>query len=205
MELHWIKTSSSGSVFLFPVLGEDHVWFSVLFLVLYADNTQVPSTHRPLSTQNCWTELCGVHWRVSLWTVCTATCGNYGFQSRRVECVHVHTNKPVQDLYCSWRPRPSNWQRCNITPCENSMFLQEKIFTEEAGTQSTVGFLGKYLINKPAKSNISTRVSHELVVVVRGGNQWNIPLLIRKRVVLSFCYWHEEKEKLGIDCLPEGD
>ncbi|KYO43000.1 hypothetical protein Y1Q_0016116 [Alligator mississippiensis] len=88
------------------------------------DGTSVSSDQcsalpRPLSTQNCWTELCGVHWRVSLWTVCTATCGNYGFQSRRVECVHVHTNKPVQDLYCSWRPRPSNWQRCNITPCEN--------------------------------------------------------------------------------------
>ncbi|XP_019410420.1 PREDICTED: ADAMTS-like protein 1 isoform X3 [Crocodylus porosus] len=88
------------------------------------DGTSVSSDQcsalpRPLSTQNCWTELCGVHWRVSLWTVCTATCGNYGFQSRRVECVHVRTNKPVQELYCSWRPRPSNWQRCNITPCEN--------------------------------------------------------------------------------------
>ncbi|XP_006035653.2 ADAMTS-like protein 1 [Alligator sinensis] len=88
------------------------------------DGTSVSSDQcsalpRPLSTQNCWTELCGVHWRVSLWTVCTATCGNYGFQSRRVECVHVHTNKPMQELYCSWRPRPSNWQRCNITPCEN--------------------------------------------------------------------------------------
>ncbi|XP_019373074.1 PREDICTED: ADAMTS-like protein 1 isoform X2 [Gavialis gangeticus] len=88
------------------------------------DGTSVSSDQcsalpRPLSIQNCWTELCGVHWRVSLWTVCTATCGNYGFQSRRVECVHVRTNKPVQELNCSWRPRPSNWQRCNITPCEN--------------------------------------------------------------------------------------
>ncbi|XP_075787629.1 ADAMTS-like protein 1 isoform X6 [Pelodiscus sinensis] len=74
---------------------------------------------RPVSTQNCWTDICGVHWRVSLWTLCTATCGNYGFQSRRVECVHVRTNKPMQEHYCSWRPRPANWQRCNITPCEN--------------------------------------------------------------------------------------
>lgn len=78
---------------------------------------------RPLSTQNCWTDACGVHWRVSLWTLCTATCGNYGFQSRRVECVRVHTNQPVQDHLCAWRPRPANWQRCNITPCENSTFL----------------------------------------------------------------------------------
>lgn len=80
--------------------------------------------HRPLSTQNCWTDVCGVHWRVSLWTVCTATCGNYGFQSRRVDCVHVRTNKPVLEHHCTWRPRPANWQRCNITPCENSTLLR---------------------------------------------------------------------------------
>ncbi|NXQ73118.1 ATL1 protein, partial [Quiscalus mexicanus] len=80
---------------------------------------QCSSLPRPLSTQNCWTDACGVHWRVSLWTVCTATCGNYGFQSRRVDCVHVRTNRPVMEHHCSWRPRPANWQRCNITPCEN--------------------------------------------------------------------------------------
>uniref|UniRef100_A0A8D2LH55 ADAMTS like 1 n=1 Tax=Varanus komodoensis TaxID=61221 RepID=A0A8D2LH55_VARKO len=79
----------------------------------------VPSVQRPLSTQNCWTDTCGVHWRVSLWTLCTATCGNYGFQSRRVECIRGRTNKPVQEHFCAWRPRPANWQRCNITPCEN--------------------------------------------------------------------------------------
>uniref|UniRef100_A0A8C3VHV9 ADAMTS like 1 n=1 Tax=Catharus ustulatus TaxID=91951 RepID=A0A8C3VHV9_CATUS len=75
-------------------------------------------------TKNCWTDVCGVHWRVSLWTVCTATCGNYGFQSRRVDCVHIRTNKPVMEHHCSWRPRPANWQRCNITPCENGTLLR---------------------------------------------------------------------------------
>ncbi|KAB0360386.1 hypothetical protein FD754_004542 [Muntiacus muntjak] len=75
---------------------------------------------RPVSTQNCWSEACNVHWRVSLWTLCTATCGSYGFQSRRVECVHTRTNKAVPDHLCSWGPRPANWQRCNITPCENT-------------------------------------------------------------------------------------
>ncbi|KAM4707871.1 ADAMTS-like protein 1 isoform 2-T2 [Discoglossus pictus] len=74
---------------------------------------------RPLNTQNCWADVCSVHWRVSPWTLCTATCGNYGFQSRRVECIHHRTSKLVPDHLCSWRPRPSNWQRCNITPCEN--------------------------------------------------------------------------------------
>ncbi|NXB74552.1 ATL1 protein, partial [Donacobius atricapilla] len=85
---------------------------------------QCSSLPRPLSTQNCWTDVCGVHWRVSLWTVCTATCGNYGFQSRRVDCVHIRTNKPVMEHHCSWRPRPANWQRCNITPCENGTLLR---------------------------------------------------------------------------------
>ncbi|XP_036744022.2 ADAMTS-like protein 1 isoform X1 [Manis pentadactyla] len=80
---------------------------------------QCSALPRPVSTKNCWSEACSVHWRVSLWTLCTATCGNYGFQSRHVECVHVRTNKAVPDHLCSWGPRPANWQRCNITPCEN--------------------------------------------------------------------------------------
>ncbi|NXH20211.1 ATL1 protein, partial [Bucco capensis] len=93
------------------------------------DGTSVSSDQcsalpRPLSTQNCWTDVCGVHWRVSLWTVCTATCGNYGFQSRHVDCVHIRTNKPMLDHHCCWRPRPANWQRCNITPCENGTLLR---------------------------------------------------------------------------------
>ncbi|KAH1168902.1 ADAMTS-like protein 1 isoform X1 [Mauremys mutica] len=119
---------------------------------------QCSALPRPLSTQNCWTDICGVHWRVSLWTLCTATCGNYGFQSRRVECVHVRTNKPVPEHYCSWRPRPANWQRCNITPCENSTFLWEKGAICESSPQSEVprvrcwaplpGFLGEHLSEK---------------------------------------------------------
>ncbi|KAE8632724.1 hypothetical protein XENTR_v10001652 [Xenopus tropicalis] len=80
---------------------------------------QCQALPRPLNTQNCWADICSVHWRVSAWTLCTATCGNYGFQSRRVECVHHRTNKSVPDHLCSWRSRPINWQRCNITPCEN--------------------------------------------------------------------------------------
>ncbi|KAM9330667.1 ADAMTS-like protein 1 [Gastrophryne carolinensis] len=74
---------------------------------------------RPLNTQNCLADICSVQWRVSPWTLCTATCGSYGFQSRRVECVHHRSGRAVQDHMCSWRPRPSNWQRCNMTPCEN--------------------------------------------------------------------------------------
>uniref|UniRef100_A0A8C0FGS8 ADAMTS like 1 n=1 Tax=Bubo bubo TaxID=30461 RepID=A0A8C0FGS8_BUBBB len=80
----------------------------------------LPPAHRPLSTQNCWTDVCGVHWRVSLWTVCTATCGNYGFQSRRVDCVHVRTNKPMMEHHCSWREITGAKQDLY---CHSSLFL----------------------------------------------------------------------------------
>ncbi|XP_068090485.1 ADAMTS-like protein 1 isoform X2 [Hyperolius riggenbachi] len=81
---------------------------------------QCQALPRPINTQNCWADICSVHWRVSPWTLCTATCGSYGFQSRRVECVHHRNGRAVQDHMCSWRPRPANWQRCNMAPCDNA-------------------------------------------------------------------------------------
>ncbi|XP_041041261.1 ADAMTS-like protein 1 [Carcharodon carcharias] len=81
---------------------------------------QCSSNTRPLSRQNCTSDLCTVQWRSSSWTSCTASCGNYGFQSRRVECVHLQTNQQVREQFCSWKQRPVNWQRCNIIPCEKS-------------------------------------------------------------------------------------
>ncbi|XP_010006782.1 PREDICTED: ADAMTS-like protein 1 [Chaetura pelagica] len=70
------------------------------------DGTSVSSDRcsalpRPLSTQNCWTNACNVHWKAPL--LLEATAGQL----------------PVLEHHCSWRPRPANWQRCNITPCEN--------------------------------------------------------------------------------------
>ncbi|XP_067838444.1 ADAMTS-like protein 1 [Heptranchias perlo] len=88
------------------------------------NGTQLPSqrcsSSRPLSTRNCTSDACIVQWRSSSWTPCTSSCGNYGFQSRRVECVHLHTNKQVREQFCLWKQRPMNWQRCNISPCEKS-------------------------------------------------------------------------------------
>ncbi|XP_078386622.1 ADAMTS-like protein 1 isoform X2 [Cetorhinus maximus] len=81
---------------------------------------QCSSNTRPLSRQNCTSDLCTVQWRSSSWTSCTSSCGNYGFQSRRVECVHLQTNQQVREQFCSWKQRPVNWQRCNIIPCEKS-------------------------------------------------------------------------------------
>ncbi|MGH0153100.1 UNVERIFIED_CONTAM: hypothetical protein FKN15_061142 [Acipenser sinensis] len=79
---------------------------------------QCSSVPRPPSTRSCTSEACNVQWHVGSWTQCTATCGNYGFQSRRVECVHLQSGKAGREQFCSWRQRPANWQRCNILPCE---------------------------------------------------------------------------------------
>ncbi|XP_067885034.1 ADAMTS-like protein 1 [Heterodontus francisci] len=89
------------------------------------DGTKLPSQQcssstRPLSRRNCTSDICTVQWRSSSWTPCTSSCGNYGFQSRRVECVHLQTNQQVREQFCSWKQRPVNWQRCNIIPCEKS-------------------------------------------------------------------------------------
>ncbi|XP_038659918.1 ADAMTS-like protein 1 isoform X3 [Scyliorhinus canicula] len=81
---------------------------------------QCSSDIRPLSRRNCTSDLCTAQWHSSSWTQCTSSCGNYGFQSRRVECVHLQANQQVRDQFCSWKERPVNWQRCNITPCGKS-------------------------------------------------------------------------------------
>ncbi|XP_044040581.1 ADAMTS-like protein 1 isoform X3 [Siniperca chuatsi] len=84
--------------------------------------TKVPSRmcsglKRPSSLKNCSTEACALHWRVGLWTLCTATCGRHGFQSRQVTCAHRRTGKATREHHCMWRPRPPSWQRCNVLSC----------------------------------------------------------------------------------------
>lgn len=72
--------------------------------------------HRPLSVRNCTTELCNVHWRAGPWRACTVACGS-GFQSRRVDCVHLRSGKILSDQLCSWSRQPPTWQHCNTAPC----------------------------------------------------------------------------------------
>ncbi|KAF1380539.1 hypothetical protein PFLUV_G00164900 [Perca fluviatilis] len=86
------------------------------------NTTKVPyrmcsGLQRPSSVKNCSAEACALHWRVSPWTQCTATCGRHGFQSRQVTCAHRRTGKATREHHCMWRPRPPSWQRCNILSC----------------------------------------------------------------------------------------
>ncbi|XP_069781445.1 ADAMTS-like protein 1 [Narcine bancroftii] len=93
-------------------------------VVCQAQNgTRLPSPQcsgstRPISTRNCTSDVCTVQWQSSSWTPCTSSCGNHGFQSRRVKCVHRRTNRQTREQFCWWKQRPVNWQRCNIMPCE---------------------------------------------------------------------------------------
>ncbi|XP_039614103.1 ADAMTS-like protein 1 isoform X4 [Polypterus senegalus] len=96
----------------------------------------VPASHcsglpRPPSSRNCTTDACNLQWRVGSWTPCTATCGTSGFQTRRVECIHLRSGKAGREQLCSWKPRPANWQHCNIRPCESAECRDTTIYCEK--------------------------------------------------------------------------
>ncbi|GFT09858.1 ADAMTS-like protein 1, partial [Nephila pilipes] len=49
---------------------------------------------------------------------CTATCGNKGFRSRRVQCVWHGTEEPAPPSACKGSRSPSTMQ-CGRAPCED--------------------------------------------------------------------------------------
>ncbi|XP_074090087.1 ADAMTS-like protein 3 isoform X2 [Macrotis lagotis] len=66
--------------------------------------------------RNCSSEPCDVYWRTGPWRPCTAACGN-GFQSRKVECIHRKSNRPVAVHHCDSKQRPVTWKHCSVTSC----------------------------------------------------------------------------------------
>ncbi|XP_028838273.1 ADAMTS-like protein 1 isoform X2 [Denticeps clupeoides] len=82
-----------------------------------ASHRMCSALSKPSSRRNCTTDACALHWLIGPWTQCTATCGRHGFQSRHVTCAHRHNRKPIREIHCSWRPRPTSWRRCNIRSC----------------------------------------------------------------------------------------
>uniref|UniRef100_A0AAY3ZVY6 Ig-like domain-containing protein n=1 Tax=Denticeps clupeoides TaxID=299321 RepID=A0AAY3ZVY6_9TELE len=85
--------------------------------------------NRPSSRRNCTTDACALHWLIGPWTQCTATCGRHGFQSRHVTCAHRHNRKPIREIHCSWRPRPTSWRRCNIRSCGKGTVCDSELQT----------------------------------------------------------------------------
>lgn len=75
-------------------------------------------SRRPASERNCSSDLCSVQWRPGPWGGCSVACGS-GFQSRRVDCVHLKTGRTLAHQHCAWIQRPSSWQTCTSSTCSS--------------------------------------------------------------------------------------
>uniref|UniRef100_A0A673TDK1 Ig-like domain-containing protein n=1 Tax=Suricata suricatta TaxID=37032 RepID=A0A673TDK1_SURSU len=71
---------------------------------------------RPTSKGNCSSAACAACWRPGPWRPCSAACGG-GVQSRRVDCVHARSCRPVAETRCVRGRKPASWRHCSLTVC----------------------------------------------------------------------------------------
>ncbi|XP_066211666.1 ADAMTS-like protein 3 [Saccopteryx leptura] len=69
--------------------------------------------------RNCSAGAFDVCWRAGPWKPCTAACGR-GFQSRRVDCVHTRSCRPVAERHCLQTKKPASWQHCAGPSCDRN-------------------------------------------------------------------------------------
>ncbi|XP_077173364.1 ADAMTS-like protein 3 [Paroedura picta] len=81
-----------------------------------ASSSRCDEGKRPPARRNCSTDRCDVFWQTGPWRPCSAGCGS-GFQSRRIDCLHRRSRRPITDQYCAWRRRPEAWRHCDVTSC----------------------------------------------------------------------------------------
>ncbi|XDA85830.1 hypothetical protein R6Z07F_015583 [Ovis aries] len=74
-------------------------------------------TKRPIVRRNCLLGACDACWRAGPWKPCTTACGR-GFQSRKVDCVHPGSCKPVTKTRCAPGKKPASWQHCLGPSCD---------------------------------------------------------------------------------------
>ncbi|XP_020032200.2 ADAMTS-like protein 3 [Castor canadensis] len=74
---------------------------------------------RPAVGRNCTSGACDRCWCTGPWKPCTAACGR-GFQSRRVDCVHVISCKPVAQRHCAQKQKPPSWRHCLGPSCDST-------------------------------------------------------------------------------------
>ncbi|XP_045019748.1 ADAMTS-like protein 3 isoform X6 [Bubalus bubalis] len=72
---------------------------------------------RPIVRKNCLLGACDACWRAGPWKPCTTACGR-GFQSRKVDCVHPGSCKPVIKTRCAPGKKPASWQHCLGPSCD---------------------------------------------------------------------------------------
>ncbi|XP_071953486.1 ADAMTS-like protein 1 isoform X2 [Antedon mediterranea] len=77
------------------------------------------SAKKPKRLYPCRTMRCRPEWRKTKWSECSATCGPYGFQTRKIDCVYGGTKGSAPTNFCNARGQPSVIQQCNQQPCEN--------------------------------------------------------------------------------------
>jgi hypothetical protein len=77
------------------------------------------SHFRPAVGRNCTSGACDRCWCTGPWKPCTAACGR-GFQSRRVDCVHVISCKPVAQRHCAQKQKPPSWRHCLGPSCDST-------------------------------------------------------------------------------------
>ncbi|XP_010071810.1 PREDICTED: A disintegrin and metalloproteinase with thrombospondin motifs 12-like [Pterocles gutturalis] len=63
-----------------------------------------------------------LQWRVEPWNECTVSCGG-GFQERTVKCMNIETNETEDDSMCVDKPKPTEYQKCNLQECRKSTGL----------------------------------------------------------------------------------
>lgn len=78
--------------------------------------------------RNCTSGPCEACWRVGPWKPCTAVCGR-GFQSRKVNCIHTGSCKPMADRHCV-QMKPASWRHCFGPSCDSTYSSQETAQTQ---------------------------------------------------------------------------
>ncbi|XP_045253340.2 ADAMTS-like protein 3 isoform X4 [Macaca fascicularis] len=73
---------------------------------------------RPALRRNCTSGACDVCWHAGPWKPCTAACGR-GLQSRKVDCIHTRSCKPVAERHCVQKKKPVSWRHCLGPSCDN--------------------------------------------------------------------------------------
>ncbi|CAL1289206.1 unnamed protein product [Larinioides sclopetarius] len=76
------------------------------------------SRKRPTRKRECFNSNCKGMWKEGHWSECTATCGNKGFRSRRVQCVWHGIEEPAPPSACKGSA-PQSTKPCGRAPCKD--------------------------------------------------------------------------------------
>uniref|UniRef100_A0A8C8EFX2 ADAM metallopeptidase with thrombospondin type 1 motif 12 n=1 Tax=Otus sunia TaxID=257818 RepID=A0A8C8EFX2_9STRI len=79
---------------------------------------------RPNAIASCNRQPC-TQWINQTWGPCTVSCGG-GIQQRPVKCTNIETNETEDDSMCVDKPKPTEYQKCNLQECRKSTGMASK-------------------------------------------------------------------------------